>query len=134
MTFSCPTVSPSPLMKACSTLTTLGVVTSGLQVESPDVTTPRVVNVEHAFIRGEGETVGQEKVINEKGQGAQIGCNAIHAGKRQVPLLGWQGARPGVGEVDAAVGLDYHIIGTIEPPPLEAVRNHGGAAVDLLSG
>ena len=67
----------------------------GQQVEGPDVAAPGVVNVEHAFIGGEGEAVGHDKVIDEQAQGAQIGRDAVHAGKGQVPLLGRQVAGPG---------------------------------------
>ena len=41
---------------------------------------------------------------------------------------------PGVREVDAAVRLDHHVIGPIEPPSLEAVGDHGDAAVEFLPG
>src|SRR5712691_2996449 len=43
-------------------------------------------------------------------------------------------AAPGIGEVDGAVGLDDDVIGPVEPAPLEAVRQHGEAAVELAPG
>src|SRR5262249_25747314 len=48
--------------------------------------------------------------------------------------LGWGGIGPGVGEVDRAIGLDHHVIGTVEPSPLEAVGEHGEAAVEFPPG
>src|SRR2546422_9856 len=104
----------------------------GQQVECPDVSAPSVVDVEHRFIRREGEAVGQHEVGNEQAHRAQIGRDAVHSGKGQIPLLGSQGAGPRVGEVDAAVGFDHDVVGTVEPPTLEAVRDHGEAAVELL--
>src|SRR6202011_653252 len=63
---------------------------------------------------------------------AEIGSDAIHAGKGQVPLLGGGGTAPRVGEVDAAVGLDHDVVGPVELSPLKAVRDDGDAAVKLL--
>jgi len=53
----------------------------GLQVKGPNRASPGVVNVQHAFIRREGEAVGQDKVVDEQGKRAQIGCDAVHTRK-----------------------------------------------------
>src|SRR5262245_28397335 len=94
--------------------------------------TPGVINVQHTFIGREGETVGQEKIIAEQREGAQIGREAVHTGEGQVPLLGREGTGPWIRVVDTAVRLDHHVIGTVKPPPLEAVGDYSEAAVELL--
>ena len=43
--------------------------TIGHQGESPDVATPRVVNIEHALIGGEGQAIGDDEVVNEQSEG-----------------------------------------------------------------
>src|SRR5262249_22190429 len=74
----------------------------------------------------------QHEISDEEAHRAEIGRDAIHAGKRQVPLLGRAWTGPRIGEVDAAVGLHHDVIGTVELSSLEAVRDHRGAAVELL--
>ena len=39
----------------------------------------------------------------------------------------------GVGEIDAAVGLDDDVVGPVETAALEAVGDHRDAAVELLA-
>ena len=105
----------------------------GQQVEGPDVAAPGVVDVEHAFIGGEGEAVGHDKVIDDRLMVPRSGVTRYTPAKVRSHCSGDDGVVR-VGEVDAAVGLDHHVIGPVEPPPLEAVGDHGEAAVELLPG
>src|SRR5580693_5300717 len=100
----------------------LGERAVGQQLESTDMTAPRVVDVEHRLIRREGQAVGQYKIVDQEAHTAEVGGDAVDAGKGQVPLLrrGW--VRPRIGEIDAAVGLDDNVIGTVESAALKAVR------------
>ena len=93
----------------------------------------RVVDVEHALVRREREPIGQHEVVDEQGIRAEIGGEAVDTGEGEVPLLGREGAGPRIGEVDAAVRLDHHVVGTIEPLSLETVREDREAAVELQS-
>ena len=106
----------------------------GSSVEGPDVAAPRVVDVEDLLVGRERQAVGQHEVVDEQAHGAQIGREAVDPGERQVPLLGRGWAGPGVGEIDRTVGLDHHVVGPVEAPALEAVRDHGEAAVELAPG
>src|SRR5260370_15432530 len=92
----------------------------------------RIIDVEPRFIGGKGEPVGQDKVAHQQAYRAEIGGDAIHAGKGQVPLLGGGGTAPRVGEVDAAVGLDHDVVRPVELSPLKAIRDDGDAALKLL--
>src|SRR6202043_799611 len=65
----------------------LGERAVGQQLESTDVGTPRVVDVEHFFIGREGEAIGQYKVVDQQAHCAEIGGDAVDAGKGQIPLL-----------------------------------------------
>ena len=62
------------------------------------------------------------------------GVTPIDAVEREVPLLARQRGAPGVGEVDRAVGLDDDVVRPVEAAALEAVGDHGEAAVELLPG
>src|SRR6202030_3943773 len=104
----------------------------GHQVECPDMSAARIIDVEHRFIGRKGEAVGQDKVADQQAYRAEIGGDTVHAGKGQVPLLGGGGTAPRIGEVDAAVGLDHDVVGPVELSPLKAVRDDGDAAVKLL--
>src|ERR1700738_1371015 len=106
----------------------------GQQVECPDMSAARIIDVEHRFIGRKGEAVGQDKVADQEAYRAEIGSDTIDAGKGQVPLLGGGGTAPRVGEVDAAVGLDHDVVGPVELSPLKAVCDDGDAAVELLPG
>src|SRR5262245_32714236 len=101
------------------------------QIERADVLAARVVDVEHALVRRERQPAGQHKIVNEQGVGAEPGSEAIYAREGEIPLLGGEGTRPRVGEVDTAVGLDHDVVGTVEPLAFEAVRDHGEAAIEL---
>ena len=106
----------------------------GQQLESADLGAPRVVDVEHRLIGREGEAVWQYKIADQKAHAAEIGGDAVDAGKGQVPLLGRGRTGPRIGKIDAAIGFDDDVIGPIEPAPLEAVGDHRSAAVELLPG
>src|SRR6266446_1545418 len=71
----------------------------GHQVESPDVSAARIIDVEHRFIGRKSEAVRHDKVADQQAHGAEIRADAIHTGKGQVPLLGGGGTSPRVGEV-----------------------------------
>src|SRR4249920_1639696 len=103
----------------------------GEHIEHPDMAAPAIVDVEHAFVRRECKPVRENEIVDQKAQGAKIGREAVHARKRQVPLLRRCRAAPGLGEIDGAVGLDYDIVRPIEAPALEAVRDHGETAVEF---
>ena len=109
----------------------LGERAVGLDVEGADMAAAGVVDIEHALVRREREPVGEDEIIDEEAERAEVGREAIDAGEGQVPLLGRGGAAPRIGEIDRAVGLDHHVVGPVETPPLEAVREHGETAVEL---
>src|SRR5262249_23589831 len=79
-----------------------------------------------------GNAVGQQEIAYQERHGTEIGAHPIDAHEGHIPLLPDIGSRPRVGEVDAAIGLDYHVVGPIEPLPLEAVGDHRDAAVRFL--
>jgi hypothetical protein len=54
---------------------------------------PKIVDIDHPFIGREGEPVGEDHIVEDKRDGAEIGCEAIDAGKREIPLLGNERAR-----------------------------------------
>ena len=112
----------------------LGERAVGHQIEGADVPAARIVDVEHALIRREREPVGHHEIADQQGHRAEIGRDAVDAGEGQVPLLGAARAGPRIGEIDAAVGLHHHVVGPVELPPLEAVRDHRDAAVEFLPG
>ena len=69
----------------------------GRQVEGPDMPAARIVDVEHAFVGREGETVGHDEVADQQRHGAEIGRHAIDAGERSGPTAaaraGWSTGR-----------------------------------------
>ncbi len=104
--------------------------TIGQDLEGPDVAAPRIVDVEHAFVRRERKTVGRDERVGDERHGAEIGRDAVHAGKLQVPLLG-DDVVVRIGEEDRAVGLDHDVVGAIEATPLKTVGDHREAAIEL---
>jgi hypothetical protein len=94
------------------------------------VAAPRIVDVEQAFIGGEREPVGGDERVGDERHGAEIGRDAVHAGKLQVPLLG-DDVVVRIGEKDRAVGLDHDIVGAIEATPLKTVGDHRETAIEL---
>jgi hypothetical protein len=89
------------------------------------VAATRVVDVEDAFVGREGEAVGQDEIVGEEAQRAEVGGHPVDPGILQVPLLGRGGAAPRVGEIDAAVGADDNVGRPIEPAALKAVSDDG---------
>src|SRR5262249_3610478 len=92
-----------------------------------------VDDVEHALIRGEREPIRPDKIVAQEGYGAEIGRDAVDAGKGQIPLLRNE-VTVRIGEVNAAVGLDHDVVRPVEAPALKTVRDHGNAAVEFLPG
>ena len=104
------------------------------QLEGADVAAPRVIDIEDFFFRREGEPVGQDKIVDQQAQRPEIGGDAIDPGKGEVPLVGRGRPRPRVGEIDAAVGFDDDVVGSVERVALKAVGNDGDASVMLQAG
>ena len=100
-----------------------------LHIKGADDAPAGVVDVEDAFVRRKGQAVGDDKVGYQQGQRAQVGGEAKDAGDGLFPLLAGAAEGPGVGEVDAAVGFDDHIVGAVELAALELVGEDGGGAV-----
>src|SRR6516225_6381691 len=80
----------------------LGERAIGQQLEGANVAAARVVDVEDIFIGRKGEAIGQHEVADQQGHRAEVGRDAVDAGKGQVPLLGCGRAGPRIGEIDAA--------------------------------
>ena len=59
----------------------------GVQVERSDQSAARIIDVEDALVRREGETVGHDEIVDQQGQSAQIGGYPIDSGESQIPLL-----------------------------------------------
>ena len=93
-----------------------------------------VVDVEDAFVGREGEAVGQDEIVGEEAQRAEVGGHPVDPGILQVPLLGRGRAGPRVGEIDAAVGADDNVVRPVESAALKAVGDDGDAAVRFLAG
>ena len=100
-----------------------------LHIVGADDAPPGVVDVEDALVGGECQAVGDDEVADQQGQCAQVGGEAKDAGDGLFPLLAGAAEGPGVGEVDAAVGFDDHIVGAVELAALELVGVDGGGAV-----
>src|SRR4029077_8628304 len=93
----------------------------GRELKGADVSAARVVDVEDALVRREGKAVGNDEIVDQQGQGTEIGSHPADPGKGQIPLLRRAGARPRVGEIDAAVGFDDDVVRPVELAALKAV-------------
>src|SRR5262249_43353085 len=80
-------------------------------VKSADVTATGVVDVEHALVGREGEPIGDDEIVGQQRQRAEIGSYTVDPRKSQVPLLRRIGTGPWIGEINATVRLDDHVIG-----------------------
>ncbi len=92
----------------------------------------RVVDIEQPLVGRERDPVRLDECLGQEALGAEIGSDAVDAGILQIPLLGHD-AGTRIGEIDRAIRLDHDVVRPIEPPALEAVGNHGEAAVELAA-
>src|SRR5215472_8595720 len=103
-----------------------------VQLEHVDVLGPaRVGDVEEPLVRGEGEAVRVLEVGDQAGR--SVGHHAIDARVGHL-ALGERHTEPGVGEVDAPVGLAHHVVGAVEQLALVAVHEHVDAPVGSGAG
>ena len=61
------------------------------QVEGANMASAEIIDVEHTFIRRECKPIGENHIIKQKRQGAQIRADSVDAGVGEVPLLAWRG-------------------------------------------
>ena len=103
-------------------------------VEGEDLPAAGIVDVEHLLVGREGEPVGQEQMVDQEVDGAEIGRHPdTRRCKSRSHCCGSRRNVPGIGEIDRAVGLHHHVVGLVEAVALEAVRDHGDAAVGFLA-
>ena len=81
----------------------------------------RVADVEQGFVGREAKAVRLGEVGDDRLKPARQGIQAVHVGRklgfRDTALVVVQDAVAGIREPYAAVGLDHHVVGRIEPLP-----------------
>jgi hypothetical protein len=103
-----------------------------VHVDAPGLA--RVDDVEAAAVRREAQAVGTVEVAEHPLQDA-AGVDPVDRGRQlglgAAALVVGEDPVTGVGEPDRAVGRDDDVVGSVEPPPLVPVREHGHRAVVL---
>src|SRR6185503_981009 len=102
------------------------------QVVGANMAAPRVIDVEDALVRREGEPVRADHVVDHKRHRAEIGRHAINARDGDVPLIRRERTAR-IGEVDRAVGLHDDVVRTEQALAAETVGDDGDAAVRLVA-
>ena len=96
-----------------------------------------VGDVEGLVVGGEAEAVGFEEVVGDLGELAGLRVDAVDRlldfQRALVPLVVHQRAVAGIGEPDAAVGVDDGVVGGIERFAVEPVSQDGRLAVVLVA-
>ena len=102
----------------------------GLHVKGANVASTAVVDVQDALVGGKGQAVGDDEIPDQQGDGPQVRRDPVNTGVVQLhPGSG----RSGVGEIDAAVGLNHDVVGPVQALALVAVGDHGDATVGLAA-
>ena len=96
-----------------------------------------VGDVEGLVVGGEAEAVGLEEVVGDLGDLAGFGVDPVDGlldlERALVALVFAERAVAGIGEPDAAVGVDDGVVGGVEGLAAEAVGQDGGLAVVLVA-
>jgi len=101
----------------------------GQKLERPDVPAPDR-DVEHLLVGWEASPFG---ATSRRRAGSWLRRSGVmrYTPRRRNPLLGAAGLVHGSGS-RCSRRLHHDVVGTVQPPPLEAVRDDGNAAVELL--